>query len=130
MSIPKTQAKSNRLSADWWNKQCSIDKRAKNKSLNRYRKHKGDIDLWIKFKEARARFRRTVKEAKEQSWNNFISKITTDTSSSEVWQHIRKLRNKTSSRTIVLKDQIQGQYITEPIDIANTLAIHFARRSD
>ena len=57
-------------------------------------------------------------------------RITNKTTSGEVWKHIKKLRNKPSSRTIVLKSETQNQYITDPKKVADTLAIHYARRSD
>jgi hypothetical protein len=52
----------------------------------------------IEFKKARAIARKTFKEKRSNSWNNFVSSIDQSTSSGELFHKINKLRGKYSPR--------------------------------
>ena len=49
------------------------------------------------FKDCRARARRTIKEAKRETWKNFTSKINTSTKTKTVWNMIKKISGKNNS---------------------------------
>ena len=128
LSIKTSTNSIKKPSAYWWNKKCTIAKRNKNRSLTKYKNHIGDLELWIDFKKNRAIFRKAVKEAKKESWKKFLNKLTTNTTSSEVWKHLNMLRSKTVSKNITLKEN--DTYRTDPKDTTNILAKHFSDRSN
>ena len=127
-SIPIITAPPHYPSAYWWTKECTIAKKRKNKCLNTYKKHKGNLNLWIEFKKSRAIFRRTTLLAKNESWDKFLNNFSTKVNTTQVWKHFNKLSNKPSTQTIVLKEG--DHYITDKTKIAETLAKHFASRSN
>ena len=96
-------------------------------AFTRYRKNQCSYYL-ICFKKARARFRYQVKQAKRQSWVDFISKINWKTSLSEVWNKIRKITGKyVPTAPPVLK--INGNLVAKPEDVSEAFANHFAKVS-
>ena len=117
-----------RPSAYWWNQECAIAKKGKNHALNQYRKHKGNLDLWIEFKKCRAIFRKKVGEAKRASWKQFLSKITQDTSTQQVWKHLNMLRSRAVGGKVVLRED--GELIVDQSQVADKLALHFSKRSN
>ena len=127
-SIKKTNKTPKYISAHWWNSECSAAKKQKNLAFTRNKNHRGDIQLWIELKKQRAIFRKVTLDAQKEKWEEFLSKITNNTSSSEVWNQIKKLRNKPSKRSIVLK--IDDKFITEPKEVANLFAIHYSKQSN
>uniref|UniRef100_A0A2P2I0P6 RNA-directed DNA polymerase from mobile element jockey n=1 Tax=Hirondellea gigas TaxID=1518452 RepID=A0A2P2I0P6_9CRUS len=126
--IPVTKRITSFRSNGWWTPECTTAKRSKNRALTQYKHHLGNINLWITFKKARAKFRRTVLEAQRTNWANFLSTITARTSSSEVWRKVRSIRSPTTTNTIILKEN--NKLITEPAEVANSLAVHFSRKSN
>ena len=126
-SIEITTGETVRPSSYYWTKDCTRAKREKNRALTRYRNHKGNTDLWTKFKKAQAIFRKTIKEAKNLSWDKFLSHLTEKTTSSEFWKHIKKLRNKLCKSKIVL--MVNDKFISDEAEVADVLAQHFARQS-
>ena len=126
-TVPKTSQQKYRPSAYWWNQNCTDKKRLKNRALTRYKNHKGDIQLWILYKEAKARFIKATQEAKKESWNRFLQGISSTANTGEVWNHVRKLRNKKTSTRIILKEN--DNIITKQNEIAEIFADQFAQRS-
>ena len=127
-SIPLVTSAPHHPSAYWWTKECDDAKKSKNRCLNRYKKHKGNLNLWIEFKKSRAVFRRAVSVARQESWNKFLDCFKSNVSSTKFWKHLKILQNKPISRTIILKEG--DQYITSASDVSEKLAAHFASRSN
>ena len=126
-AIPLKLPQKTRPSSYWWTAECTKRKKDKNKALYRYKKQLGNLDLWIAFKKARAKFRITVHLAKRNSWNKYLQNFTSNNNSSQMWKRYKILKNKPTSRTIVLK--IDNEYVTEQRQIANKLAEHFSEKS-
>ena len=126
-AVPRATAAPKRRACVWWTRQCSAARRAKNRALNRYRRHLGDMELWVAFKRSRALFRRTVSEARTASWTEFLSSITGSVSSRVLWGRVCALSRRTTPRTVALRDG--PATITDPGLVANMLATHFARQS-
>jgi hypothetical protein len=85
----------------WWNDECETTTRASKKALYRYEKHKSQQNL-IALKQARAKARITIKKRKQQAWEDYISTLTTNTPTSEMWKtiHKRDTNGKHPRRTI------------------------------
>ena len=126
-SVPK-QTETVHRNCYYWNSDCTRAKRQKNQALNRYNNHKGDITLWIKYKKARAVFRHTINQAIKNSWTEFLSNFNSKTSSSQVWNKVKKLNKKQKHKSIVLK--ISNDIISNPPSVAEELAKHFSKFSN
>ena len=113
----------------WWTTECSTHRKAYHKALNKYKNHRGIIQLWIDFNRAWALFRKTTYEARRLSWINFISKITASTcTTAEIWSKIRKICGSHIRRQIDLKLD-DGELVTNTKDVTSTLVQRCALRS-
>ena len=128
IAIPQSSIIPKRPSAYWWTKKCTTAKKNQTKCLSKYKIHTGNLELWIKFKKARAIFRKITITAKQTSWTNFLNDFTSSTNSTTVWKHTKMLRNNPQTSTIILKTD--EHYITDKKEIANVLAEHFSNRGD
>ena len=126
-SIPK-KTESKHKNCYYWNSDCTAAKKAKNKALNRYKNHQGNISLWIIFKKARAVFRYTINQAIKDSWKEFLNNFNSRISSTQVWNKIKKLNKKYKQRSIVLN--ISNNIISNPSSVAEELAKHFSKFSN
>jgi len=112
----------------WWSDDCSKAVRDKNRAYNNYKKKLGDIQLWIEYKKMKAVARRVIVQAKKDSWKHFVSTMSTNTKSSQVWRKIRMLRSTPSPRpTLLEKNDLK---VSNPRDIADILVDMYASRSD
>ena len=126
-SIPRSSGTFHRKPMPWWNTQCRIAHRSMRAAFTRYRRHRCSHYL-ISFKKARARFRRQIKTARRESWRIFISSITWKTPISQVWNKLRKIAGKyIPTPPPVL--QLNGLEVTNPKEVGNAFANHFANVS-
>ena len=126
-SIPKSSGIYRRRPVPWWSKELQILHRLTRASLTRCRRHRTEENI-IFYKKCRARFRRAIKAAKRLSWNSYVTSINDRTPPSAVWRKVRKIAGKyTSSPPPVLK--VNGQLITNDVEVSNVLANHFANIS-
>lgn len=51
----------------------------------------------MELKRTKALARRTIKESKKKSWENYVTSINIDTPVKEVWNKINKIRGKKNS---------------------------------
>jgi ribonuclease HI len=116
------------LTSSWWTEECTQARKEKNRALNHYKCHRGDLTLWIEYKKARAKFRYSILTTKKNSWSQYLSSINSSTGSAEVWRKVRSLSHSCSRPAIVLK--AGDTTISDPRQVANTLCQHFANRSD
>lgn len=98
-SIPKNSIQITRKQTVWWNNECKKQIQTKNKLLTKFKRHPSEENL-KNFKIARAKCKRTIREAKKQSWVEFTSTINVNTPVSEVWNQIRKISRTTYGNPI------------------------------
>ena len=72
-TIPKTSP-SNRRNTLWFNNECKIAIRLWNAALHKFKKEPLTSNL-NSFKLLRAKARKTIKEAKKISWQNYVNKL-------------------------------------------------------
>lgn len=126
-SIPQTKNSQNRKPNHfWWNTQCMTALRKKKKTLNKYKNHRGNIQLWTEFKTAQEEYIQTTKEAQKASWNKFVSNLSVKTNLSEIWKNINKIRGHSPSPSIVLK--YNNSIITTPKEVGKRIALDFSTR--
>ena len=90
--IPKTSPKP-RKNKPWFNEDCKLAIKNKNKALRKFISHPSNENL-KNFKIARAKSRRTIRESKRNSFKNYASKINNSTPISKVFKMIKKLSQK------------------------------------
>jgi len=117
-----------RYTKTWWNTDCNKATKDKNNAYNKYKKNLGNLELWIEYKKAKATARRAILQAKKDNWHLFLSNMTVNTSSSEVWRKVRMLRKPVSPKPMLFVKN--GIKTTKAEDIANILVDMYSSRSD
>jgi hypothetical protein len=118
--IPKSTGKPRRISKPWFNQECKDKIALREEAISALKSNINDTNI-SNARVARATARRTIRQSKRQSWQNYVSRINSQTSSKKVWNMIRKISGKyiPASTTHLTKN---GSTITDRKDIANTLA--------
>lgn len=84
-------------------------------------------DVIKHFKEARAAARKTIKEAKQQSWSDFVAKISPKSTTTELWSTVNTLRGNRKQRALVLRRD--SGYTDDPREVAEELAQYYYNKS-
>ncbi len=132
----------NRPTNPWWTKECSdalqhrqICSRKWRKSAHSRKHHKQtrnyeSKELKTKAKQAKANYveakqiaQNIIKQARETGWRTFISEITSDKSSKEIWTKFNRLRGKTYEPIKPLK--LNDRFITDNNEKAQVLTNHY-----
>lgn len=94
-AIGKTQYKGKRSPVPWWNSECDNIVKEKKQAFNKFKKNKSPGNL-IAFKKIRAKARNILKTSKINSWRNFTTSITSQSSPKELWTKIKKFKGSAS----------------------------------
>ena len=130
-AIPRTSRPYTSKCVPWWNSDCTKALRLKRAAWNSYRYKRGtphQLSALISFKRASAHLRRTIKNSKTNSWQNYVSSITSSTSISAVWRRIHKLSGKHPPHPAPVL-HIRDILISEPVEVANELGNYFSQVS-
>ena len=126
-SIPKTAGVFRRRPVPWWSNVIGQLHRDTRRALTRLRRHRSEINL-VSYRKCRSLLRRTMREARRQSWSSFVSSINSKTNPTLVWKKLRKISGKfTPCPPPVLKTN--GHLITDAKEVSNIFAEHFANIS-
>jgi ribonuclease HI len=126
-SIPKINGNHNKISSPWWTCECSEAVKRKRNASRRYQKSKQLVDK-IYFKRLAATARKTIRQAKNNSWRQYVSSINRLTPISAVWKRIKKMKSKYAApRLPVIIDN--GTLIGDQTEVANAIASSFAQTS-
>lgn len=127
-SIPRTKfISNNKPPISWWNDKCDQAVKNKKKALNVLKRSCLPQHL-IDYKRKRAIARRTIREAKKQSWQKFCEGICSQTSTKKVWNKIKKISPKNISNNIPVLNY-NGSNAVSDADKTNALAQSFAHVS-
>ena len=126
-SIPRTKTKPMHPNKPWFNDDCK-KAIAKRKSILRNFNLRPTQENLAKFKIARAKARRTMKQSKRASWRHYVSRLNSRSSVKKTWEMIRKINCKFSVNSVSHLDTDNGNF-TSKQDIANVLADTFAKKS-
>lgn len=109
----------------WWNSECQNAMRASKTAFYKARRSPTPENL-IEYKRLRARARFIFKKSKRESWENFVSSITSSTSSAVVWDKIRRLMGAKKQQNITVITQ-NNNTVTSPTELAELFAEHFSK---
>jgi len=124
-SVPKTSGRFPKRPVPWWSAACTDVVREKRVAFSRLRRHRGDPQCLEAFRRARARARRTLKEAQRSSWKAYLSSITNRTTLTEVFNRVRKISGKFSPPPPPVLS-LEGETVADPKIVADLFAEHFA----
>ncbi|XP_026679016.1 uncharacterized protein LOC113467177 [Diaphorina citri] len=126
-SIPVKKIPANKLPVPWWDDEVKQAIKSRRKWLRKARRVP-TIDNKIEFKKARALARKTIKEKRSSSWNQFVASIDHSTTSGEMFHKMNKLRGKYTPRHITaLQDPSDPtQIFYDTPSIASSLAQQFS----
>ncbi|ESO88616.1 hypothetical protein LOTGIDRAFT_234474 [Lottia gigantea] len=92
-AIRKTSATPKRFNKPWFNEDCKTALKERNRAL-RLIERSPTADNMASFRIARAKARRTIRQAKRSSWQEYVSRINSRTSSKSVWDRIRRIKGR------------------------------------
>ena len=125
-TIPKTTT-SPKHNNPWFTEECKTMIRERQRILRKFKTNPSSENL-DKYRQQRAKTRRTIKEAKRSSWRNFTAKINSNTNPKTIWNFVKKISNKTVHAPINHLSLGSTKALSEK-QIANLMAENFAQAS-
>lgn len=129
ISIPQTSGMSKGRSEIWWTKEVKESVKARRKALRILKRMDPSDprheDAKTAFKQARAISRRTISNAKHDSWNQFCQTFNPSTPADVLWGNFNRLMGKRRKGQRGL--QIDGSYVQDPSIIADRFADFFTK---
>ena len=126
-SIPRTSTNPKHPNKPWFNDDCK-KAIAERKSVLRQFNLRPTHENLTKFKIARAKARRAIKQSKRMSWRQYVSRLNSRSSVKKTWEMIRKISGK-NSRSNVGHLNVDDDVVTFKADIADVLADTFSKKS-
>lgn len=126
--VGSSSIKNNSKCIPWWTPACFTATKNSKKALNKYRKHKTE-ENYIHFKHMKAIARKTLKEAKRESWRAYVSSITQNTPATELWQKIKAMTGRRTESHIGAITNSSNEITTKNIEIADIIAKTISDRS-
>ncbi|GFS74416.1 RNase H domain-containing protein [Trichonephila clavipes] len=90
-AIPKTSNSPRKLCKPWWNASCQQAKKEQRRAWGIFRRYPTTDNL-IAFKRAKALARRIRRQCQRESWIQYVSSITSSTTSQQLWRKATKNR--------------------------------------
>ena len=126
--IPRSEAKGRRTKVPWYNDQCRAAKRRRKCALRRFRRAPTLANL-LAFRNARARCKSIMKNAKRTSWREFCSSLNSKARASTVWRALRRIKGKKGGPSLQHLHDDNGTPLTDKKAIANLLASTLEKNS-
>ena len=119
IAIPKSTGSLKKHCRPWWNEKCKLAKKRQQKAWGIFRRYPTTSN-YITYKQARANARKIRRHSQRDSWVNYVSNITSNTNSKQLWHRVKKAMGIYPNNSIsFLKEN--GQTITSIKNIANTI---------
>lgn len=119
-AIPRSSGRIGPKSVPWWYPEVKAAIRRRRKCLRSLRRlqrsNPSQPDALASFQEAKAEAKKAVNQAKQQSWEDFVAKISPSSTTTELW----RLRGNRQQRPVVLK-KVNG-FTDNPEEAAEELA--------
>lgn len=128
-NIPRTNGTMHSHPVPWWNDDVKKAVKSRRKALRKLRKHKKEDTMKLllleSYHQANTESKKIIRSAKQASWREYISGISSVTSPTEVWRRIRSLKG---GRNAIKQPMIEEDGIVhdDPRKVAEVLVDHFA----
>ncbi|GBM12996.1 putative RNA-directed DNA polymerase from transposon X-element [Araneus ventricosus] len=126
-TIPKSSPRLRKFRRPWWNEACRDSYKNQKKCWNIFRRYPTTENL-VAFKRARAFARRIRRRSQRESWIQFVSSITSSTSSKQLWKKVKAANGVYKEFSIPVLNTGHASY-SSPLDVANILGQTFAQVS-
>ena len=124
--IPQTSGKySPKFNKPWWDAECARLVAIRRKAKNKLKNVQSAENIHI-LREAERNAKIYIKEKKQKSWEEYASTIKFSTTTCEVWNKIRTLRNSYKPPERVIEDN--GAIFTSSKAICKVFADHFENK--
>ncbi|GFT64112.1 putative RNA-directed DNA polymerase from transposon X-element [Trichonephila clavipes] len=126
-AIPKTSNFSRKLCKPWWNSACQQAKKEKRRRWGIFRRYPTTDNL-IAFKRAKALARKIRRQSQRESWIQYVSSITSSTTSQQLWRKVKTANGLYRDFSIPILETSTAIY-SSPVHVANVIGQTFARVS-
>ncbi|GFS97072.1 putative RNA-directed DNA polymerase from transposon X-element [Trichonephila clavipes] len=118
-AIPKTSNFSRKLCKPWWNSACQQAKKEQRKRWGIFRRYPTTDNL-IAFKRAKALARKIRRQSQRESWIQYVSSITSSTTSQQLWRKVKTANGLYRDFSIPILETSTAIY-SSPVDVANVI---------
>ena len=125
--IPRTSAFPRRTPVPWWSDECKRAICARKRAYKAFDRNSSTENM-IAFRNARASARRTIKDAKRESWRKYVTSLNRSSSLSDVWARIHRISGKKGSVPLPVL-RVGNRDVMDPADVANEMAAALSQRS-
>ncbi|MES9994020.1 MAG: reverse transcriptase domain-containing protein, partial [Candidatus Thiodiazotropha sp.] len=125
--IPKSSTSSKKRNP-WFNNECKTAINKRKSALRKFNKNPSRENHFHS-KLTRAKARRTIKEAKRMSWQQYVNKLNPKTPVKKIWEMIRKISGKNKKSECVHIKSSNGNKCFSTKDISNALGENFQKNS-
>ena len=109
--IPKSSTRSKRRNP-WYDDKCKTAINKRKSALRKFNKYPSR-ENHMHSKLARAKARRTIKDAKRSSWRQYVNKFNSRTPVKRVWDMIRKVSGRTRSLNVFILNRQMITCVTQ-----------------
>ncbi|GFT94128.1 putative RNA-directed DNA polymerase from transposon X-element [Trichonephila clavipes] len=123
-AIPRTSNSPRKLCKPWWNASCQQAKKEQRRAWGIFRRYPTSANL-IAFKRAKALARRIRRQCQRESWIQYVSSITSSTTSQQLWRKVKAANGLYRDFNIPILETSTALY-SSPLDVANLIGKTFA----
>ncbi|GFT47170.1 putative RNA-directed DNA polymerase from transposon X-element [Trichonephila clavipes] len=116
-----------KLSKPWWNSACHHAKKEQRSAWGIFRSYPTTVNL-IAFKRAKVSARRIRHQSQRYSWIQYISSITSSTTSQQLWRKVKAANGLYRDFTFPILETSTAVY-SSPTDVATLIGETFANTS-
>ncbi|GFT90212.1 RNase H domain-containing protein [Trichonephila clavipes] len=122
--FPKHPIPPRKLCKPWWNASCQQAKKEQRRAWGIFRRYPTTDNL-IAFKRAKALARRIRRQCQRESWIQYVSSITSSTTSQQLWRKVKAANGLYRDFNIPILETSTALY-SSPLDVANLIGKTFA----
>ncbi|GFV93012.1 probable RNA-directed DNA polymerase from transposon X-element [Trichonephila clavipes] len=123
-AIPRTSNYPRKLCKPWWNSSCQHAKKEQRRTWGIFRRYPTTDNL-IAFKHAKALARRIRRQCQRESWIQYVSSITSSTTSQQLWRKVKAANGLYREFNIPILETSTALF-SSPLDVANLIGKTFA----
>ena len=124
--MPRTSGRPRHPPVPWWTEACKDAILKRRRALRKFDKNCTTTNL-IAFRQARAVARRTIMDAKRESWRAYIYGLNRSSRASEIFAQIKRIAGRTVATPLPVLC-IRGAVVTDPVDVADNIGQALAER--
>ncbi|GFT57516.1 putative RNA-directed DNA polymerase from transposon X-element [Trichonephila clavipes] len=123
-AIPRTSNSPRKLCKPWWNASCQQAKKEQRRAWGIFRRYPTTDNL-IAFKRAKALAGRIRRQCQRESWIQYVSSITSSTTSQQLWRKVKAANGLYREFNIPILETSTALF-SSPLDVANLIGKTFA----